>query len=121
VGYDGFVGRAALNGDRGKQRGLEPAPELVGALKIDVGRPVGGVVFCQRGDMRGAGIEPSVESIDLFIKARRLSRSAGMKSFSGKSSEASSSYHALEPLSPKTEAVFSIVSGEHTGFTQVLQ
>ena len=68
VGEHGAVRRVAPRGHRRQQRRLEPAPVLVAALKIHVGRPP---QFGPLGQHRRVGrtrVEPDVHDVLFFVK-----------------------------------------------------
>ena len=65
VRQQAVVGRATIERAGGQQRGMEPAAVLVGALEVEVGRPLAlaGVAAAQHRPVRRAGIEPDVERV----------------------------------------------------------
>ena len=68
VGQHFPVGSAAVHGDGGLERGLEPAPVLIRAFQVEVGRITQLFAPVKHGKMRNAGIEPDVEGIgDLVV------------------------------------------------------
>ena len=68
VGQHRFVGRASAGAAGLEQRGVEPAPVLVGAFEIERRRPGLRRVALEHVGMRGAGVEPHVEDVArLFV------------------------------------------------------
>ena len=57
------VGRAAARAAALEQRGMEPAAMLVGALEIEIGRPLEVGIALEREDVRRARVEPDVEDV----------------------------------------------------------
>ena len=68
MGQDRLVGRAATRAAGLQEGGLEPAPRLVGALQIEVGRPAAVVAAFQREGVGRAAVEPDVQDVlDLLV------------------------------------------------------
>ena len=67
VGEQAFVGRMAVNGAAGEQRGVEPAAVLVAAFEVEVGGIADVVALAQDGVVGGAGVEPDVEDVVQFF------------------------------------------------------
>ncbi len=77
VGQQPFVGRAAVHGARGEQRGMKPAAVLVMAFQIEIGlRAFGMARACmtahEHGGVRGARVEPDFEDVSAFAVMRRV-------------------------------------------------
>src|SRR5699024_6546041 len=64
------IGRDPLGGHTGQQAGLEPAAELVGAFHIQIHRPGQFRAFPADRAPGGAGIEPDVHDIGIFLPVR---------------------------------------------------
>ncbi len=84
------IGSASAQGDRGEQRGVEPAAVLVAALEIEDVESVFGTVAVLEGLVGGAqvwigladgkptdaGVEPDVENVSFFAEGRAAAVSA---------------------------------------------
>jgi len=72
VGQQALVGRVAVDGRTGQQRGVEPAAMLVGAFQVEVGARAlvmaHGMRAAHHVPVSGAGVEPDVQSVvDLLV------------------------------------------------------
>ena len=84
VGEDGVIRGPAARRAAFQKRGLEPAPVLVGALKIEIGRPLLAPIFQSEG-MGRAAVEPDVKNIaNLVISIRIAIRTEERRRGSGK-------------------------------------
>ena len=63
MGKTGAIGRAALDGHGGHERGLEPSAVLVGRLKVEVGRIAQFGVAAEDRLVAHAGVDPHVERV----------------------------------------------------------
>ena len=82
VGQQRVVGRVAVDGAAGEQRGVKPAAVLVRAFEVEVGTRAGGVAIgvraAQHMPVRGAGVEPHVERVaDLGVLGRLVAEQLG--------------------------------------------
>ena len=70
VGQARLVGRAAFDADGGHERGLEPASVLVGCFEVEVGGVLKFGTAAEDGLVTHAGIDPDVEGVVSFGRAR---------------------------------------------------
>ena len=63
VGADCLVRCAALVNHRGQQRGLEPSAILVGALQIQISRPLQAIVLFHDSSVGNTAVEPDVHDV----------------------------------------------------------
>src|SRR5207248_4480676 len=67
---DRFVWRRAARAHGLEQRGMEPAPVLIGAFQVQLRRPAQLGPRFEHGGVAAAGVEPDVEDVRLLAKAR---------------------------------------------------
>ncbi len=68
MGEDGAVGRLVAGADGLQEGGVEPAPVLVRALEIHVGRPVQIGPRLEHGRVAAAGVEPHIQNVRFLTK-----------------------------------------------------
>ena len=62
------IGLHSVDGDRGQERGLEPAPMLIGPLQVEISRKAQTFIGSQHRLMRDPGVEPDIQRVrDLLI------------------------------------------------------
>ena len=74
VGDANFVRRAIIKRDTGHERRLKPAAMLIRGFEIHVGRIAQFRMQCTDGFMRNAAVDPDVNGIVAFRRARRQSK-----------------------------------------------
>ena len=103
------IGRAAARAAALEQRGMEPAAMLVGALEIEVGRPLELGIALEREDVGAAGVEPDVEDV------RRPARSRSALYLLPRKRSGGLSNHASAPSASKASTTRPMTSGSRSG------
>ena len=83
AGRDHLVGGLVADGDRGEERGVEPAAVLVAAFGVEVGGGVELGFEVEDGVPACAGFEPDVEDVHLFAELFVAAGGAGGVSWAG--------------------------------------